>query len=116
MSLSHSNRFASFDADGDLIALVAEGLPEWPADNDLSPIYKPTHELYEGKAGRIYGGCYVNAQVELWGQKAPAPEGLRCALMVVQRLRDGDSFGGGSVTDAGAFGEVTDGAAADDLS
>jgi len=32
------SRFASFDSDGDLVALVAEGLPEYPADNDLSTL------------------------------------------------------------------------------
>jgi hypothetical protein len=39
VSLSRSNnRFATYDADGDLIALVAEGLPEWPADGNLAGI------------------------------------------------------------------------------
>lgn len=33
-----SNRFASYGADGELFALVAEGLPEYPADGNLSEI------------------------------------------------------------------------------
>jgi hypothetical protein len=31
-------RFAGFDASGRMTALVAEGLPSWPADNDLSSV------------------------------------------------------------------------------
>lgn len=32
MGKSRSNRFASYGTDGELLALVAEGLPEWPED------------------------------------------------------------------------------------
>ena len=35
MAESPTNRFARFSADGELLALVAEGLPEWPADGNL---------------------------------------------------------------------------------
>ena len=31
-------KFASFDENGELLALVAEGLPEFPADGDLSTL------------------------------------------------------------------------------
>src|ERR1035437_9582715 len=34
--MGNPNRFASFDEDGSLSSLVAEGPPEFPADNDLS--------------------------------------------------------------------------------
>ncbi len=36
MGKSHSNRFASYGADGDLVALVAEGLPDWPESGELT--------------------------------------------------------------------------------
>lgn len=85
-------------------------------DNDKSPIYKADNSLHEGKAGRLFGGCFVNAHVELWAQKSPAPEGLRCGLVAIQRLRIGDSFGGGAIPTTDAFGEITDGADAEDLS
>jgi hypothetical protein len=84
-------------------------------DNDKSPIYKPSNEVYEGKAGRLFSGCYVNMQVEFYASKKPN-EGLRCGLLGVQRNRIGDAFGGGAAPDADAFGEITDGADADDLS
>lgn len=85
-------------------------------DNDKSPIYQPNNELYPGKAGRIFAGCYVDAQVELWAQDNENGKGLRATLLVIQRRRTGDSFGGGTVPTADAFGEITEGADADDLS
>jgi hypothetical protein len=85
-------------------------------DNDKSPIYKADGTLYEGKAGRVFSGCYVNAQVEFWAQDNKAGKGLRCTLMAIQRLRDGDAFSGGTAPIADAFAEVADGADADDMS
>lgn len=84
-------------------------------DTDKSPIYKPDNELYEGKAGRIYSGCFVNAQVEFWAQDNPNGKAIRCTLLGIQRNRDGDAFSGGSAPDADAFDEITEGADADDL-
>ena len=85
-------------------------------DNDRSPIYKPDNALYEGKAGHIFGGCYVNLHVEIWAQDNASGKGLRAGLLGVQRVRTGDSFGGGSAPTADAFGDVADGAdAPDDL-
>ena len=65
-------------------------------DTDKSPIYKPNNEIYEGKAGRIYSGCFVNMQVEIWAQDNKAGKGLRATLLGIQRVRDGDAFGGGA--------------------
>ena len=85
-------------------------------DNDKSPIYKADGTVYPEKAGRIYSGCYVNAHVELWAQDNKAGKGLRAGLLGIQRLRDGDAFGGGHAPVADAFAEVGDGADAEDLS
>ena len=84
-------------------------------DSDKSPIYKPSNELYEGKAGRIYSGCYVNMQVEIWPQDNDNGKGIRATLLGIQRLRDGDSFSGGVAPDPDAFDEITEGADAEDL-
>ena len=85
-------------------------------DNDRSPIYKPDNALYEGKAGHIFGGCYVNLHADIWAQDNASGKGLRAGLLGVQRVRTGDSFGGGSAPTADAFGDVADGAdAPDDL-
>ncbi len=85
-------------------------------DNDKSPIYKATNEVYPEKAGRIYSGMYVNAHIELWAQDNKSGKGLRAGLLGIQRLRDGDAFGGGHAPVADAFAEVSDGKDADDLS
>lgn len=84
-------------------------------DADKSPIYKPNNELYEGKAGRIYSGCFVNMQVEIWAQDNKAGKALRCALLGIQRFKDGDAFSGGTAPNADDFGEITEGAEADPL-
>lgn len=64
--------------------------------------------------GVVYSGCYVNAIVDIYAQGAPN-EGIRCGLVGVQFLRDGDAFSGSRASDsdfedlsAGASGEVDD--------
>ena len=85
-------------------------------DNDKSPIYKPDNGVYEGKAGRVYSGMFVNMQVEIWAQDNKNGKGLRATLLGVQRVKDGDAFGGGAAPKADDFGDVAEGADADDLS
>lgn len=84
-------------------------------DTDKSPIYKPTGDLYEGKAGRLYSGAYGNLQIELWAQDNSNGKAIRATLLGVQRFKDGDAFAGGSAPDADAFEEISEGADADDL-
>lgn len=84
-------------------------------DNDMSPIYKADNTLCEGKGGRIFGGCYVNAKLEIWAQDNNNGKGLRATLMAIQRLRSGDSFGGGAAPSVDGFEAIEDGADADDL-
>lgn len=84
-------------------------------DNDKSPIYQLDNSFYPGKEGRIYSGCFVNAQVEIWAQDNQQGKGIRCSLLGIQRFKDGDAFGGGSRPDSNEFEEVADGADADDL-
>jgi hypothetical protein len=61
-------------------------------DNIRDPEIQKAKRL-TGKEGRIYGGCYVNASVEIWAQLEPH-SGMRASLLVVQFHKDGDSFGG----------------------
>jgi hypothetical protein len=84
-------------------------------DKDTSPVYRDDNELYEGKGGKIYSGCYVNMQVEFWGQDNSNGKGLRATLMGIQKVRDGDAFGGGSAPTADDFEAIEEGADADDL-
>lgn len=41
----------------------------------------------------IYGGCYVNAKVDIWIQDNEFGKGIRAVLLGVQFVKDGDSFG-----------------------
>lgn len=43
----------------------------------------------------IYGGCYVNAIVELWAQNNEYGKRINANLLGVQFVRDGEAFGGG---------------------
>lgn len=44
--------------------------------------------------GILYSGCYVNAKVDLWAQDNQYGQRINATLMVVQFVKDGDSFGG----------------------
>lgn len=85
-------------------------------DNDTTPIYKADGTLYEGKGGRIYSGCYVRGRVDIYAQDNKNGKGIRAELKVVQRLKNGDAFGGGTPPSADGFEAVEEGAdAADDM-
>jgi hypothetical protein len=64
-------------------------------------------EIDEGADGAPYAGCYVNAQVELWGQWAKYKRS-NCTLLGVQFAKDGDAFGGGKPADRSAFSNLAD--------
>lgn len=57
--------------------------------------------------GRPYSGCYVNAKVQIWAQKDKYV-GVRCTLVSVQFVKDGDAFGGGGPATADGFEAVED--------
>ncbi len=84
-------------------------------DTDKSPVYKPNNEMYEGKAGRLYSGCYVNLQLQVWAQDNAQGKAIRAEFLAIQRNRDGDAFSGGAAPDLDAFEEISEGADADDL-
>lgn len=48
--------------------------------------------------GKPYGGCYVNATVEVWPQNNKFGRTIRAQLLAVQFSKDGDAFGAGSAT------------------
>ena len=82
----------------------------------LMPVYRGDKSIVAREEDSpIYSGCYVNMQVELWAQENTNGKGLRATLLGIQKVRDGDAFGGGSAPNADDFGEVTEGADAADL-
>lgn len=62
--------------------------------------------------GKIYGGCYVNASIDIYAQDGEN-DGIRCGLVAVQFLRDGDSFGGAAKSKGDEFEDLGEGADAD---
>jgi hypothetical protein len=66
----------------------------------------PSIELKAGD-GVVYGGCYVNAFVEIYAQTGQNP-GIRAGFRAVQFSRDGDSFGGAKRASADGFDNLAD--------
>lgn len=60
-----------------------------------------------------YGGCYVNAKVEIYALNKPGIQGIYATLQAVQFHADGESFGGGAAPTADGFeaGDYDDGEA-----
>ena len=56
--------------------------------------------------GRPYGGCYVNAKVEIWAQDNSNGRAMRASLLGVVYHSKGDAFGGGRVASADELGSL----------
>lgn len=59
--------------------------------------------------GKPYGGCYVNAVIEVWAQDNGFGKRINASLMGVQFVRDGEPFSGGGVASDDDF-EAVEGA------
>lgn len=103
-----SGDLKEFDGYAGMMALGShrkqEDGPPLVLDKDKSPLGP--------NSGKPYGGCYVNASIDIYAQAGENP-GIRCGLMGVQFFADGDSFGGAGKAEADDFDDLsTD---ADDL-
>ena len=57
--------------------------------------------------GKPYGGCYVNASIEVWAQDNNFGKRINAQLRGVQFVADGEAFGGGgSPASADEFPEI----------
>lgn len=56
--------------------------------------------------GVIYGGCYVNAIMEVWAQDNQWGKRINAQLAGLQFVKDGESFGGGRPADEDEFEAV----------
>lgn len=63
--------------------------------------------------GKLYSGCYVNAQIAIWAMDNNWGKRVCAQLRGVQFFRDGDAFGGGAVSNEDEFDNVDDSADAD---
>ncbi len=63
----------------------------------------------EKSDGRPYGGCYVNAIIDIWAMDSSDFGKRVCAsLMGVQFVRDGEAFAGGTAASPDEFEELED--------
>lgn len=60
-----------------------------------------------GAEGAPYGGCFVNAQLDVYGQYGTYKR-VNAVLLGVQFVRDGDAFGAGAPADPDAFADLGD--------
>lgn len=61
--------------------------------------------------GVLYGGCYVNAIVDVWAQDNTSDRGgkrINCELLGVQFVKDGEAFGGGAAASVDDFEVLED--------
>ena len=65
--------------------------------------------------GIIYGGCYVNAIVEIWAQDNQYGKRINASLGGVQFVKDGEAFSGGGVASADDFDDIEEGTDAEDF-
>jgi len=100
--------------DGDLAEYEGyEGHMSLKASNSKRPmvINKDRTPLTEDD-NVIYGGCYVNAIIELWAQDNNYGKRINANLLGIQFHKDGEPFGGGGVSvkadDFDDFGDSDD--------
>jgi hypothetical protein len=76
-------------------------------DRDTTPL--------TSQDGRPYGGCYVDASIDLWVQDNAWGKRVNAKLRWVQFRGDGDAFTGGAPVTEDEFENIADGASAEDL-
>ena len=102
---------ANLDKDGNVRAGYA-GMLYLSAKNKARPLVVGLNKSQLTEAdGKPYGGCYVNASVDIYAQDKPGQgKSVNATLLAVQFFKDGDAFGGGVGTadDFEDLGETAD--------
>lgn len=84
-----------------------EGMHSLNASNKARPLVIDRDKAPLTAAdGKPYGGCFVNASVELWAQDNQYGKRINATLKGVQFVRDGDAFGGGAPASADEFDDL----------
>jgi hypothetical protein len=84
-----------------------EGMLYISARNDKRPLVIDRDKTpLQPSDGRPYGGCYVNAVVDVWAQDNNYGKRINASLSGVQFLRDGDAFVGGGAANPDDFEEL----------
>lgn len=61
----------------------------------------------DAQSSRPYAGCYVNANVKIWAQDNQYGKRVNAEIQGVQFVRDGDAFGGGTVSNMDDFDDLS---------
>ena len=81
------------------------------ASSPTKPLVLDANKMSLGEAdGKPYGGCYVNAIVEVWAQANNWGKRINATLKGVQFARDGDAFGAGAPVKEDEFSDLSGGA------
>lgn len=76
-------------------------------DRDKTPL--------DSADGKPYGGCYVNASIEIWAQDNNFGKRINASLRGVQFFKDGDAFAGGGAASVDEFDDLATDDAEDPL-
>lgn len=80
------SQYAGFE--GNMFVAASNVKRPLVVDRDASPLTEAD--------GKPYGGCYVNASIDIWAQDhAQYGQRINASLLGVQFVKDGESFGGG---------------------
>ena len=58
--------------------------------------------------GKPYGGCYVNAVIDIWAQDGEFGKRINATLLGVQFSADGEAFGGGAPVSPDVFPDLSE--------
>lgn len=116
-AIEKADKLALHDGDTKAYDGYAGNLFMSPSANEDSPpnIFDSNKRPLTKKDGRPYGGCYVNASIELWAQDNGFGKRINAQLRGIQFLRDGDAFSAGRPADSDEFEDVSEGADAADF-
>ena len=81
--------------------------------NSRTPESKPAPKVFDrskrevtAKDGVVYGGCYVDASIDIWAQDNTWGRRVNCSLLGVRFVRDGDAFSGSAPASADDFADL----------
>jgi hypothetical protein len=79
-----------------------------PADKPAPTVFDRDRKPVTARSGVVYGGCYVDASVDIWAQDNTYGRRINASLLGVRFWRPGDAFSGAAPASADDFAEAAD--------
>jgi hypothetical protein len=79
-----------------------------PADKPAPTVFDRSRRPVTARDGVVYGGCYVDASVDIWAQDNTYGRRINASLLGVRFWRKGDAFSGAAPAAADDFAEAAD--------